>query len=139
MAVAVPGFMQAADAARTPKPAVLLVIALAGCAAAAATVAVDVTSDQLSQPVVHAILLGWIMLPYIFGGVIAWWRRPESRFGPLMVAAGFGMFLASLGSANAALLSTIGNAFDLLVVVLFLHVFLAFPAASSSGRSSESS
>jgi signal transduction histidine kinase len=107
---------------------VLWALALAGCAAAAITVAVDVTSDQLSQPVVHAILLDWITLPYIFGGVVAWWRRPDSRFGPLMVAAGFGMFLASLGSANAALLSTIGNAFDLLVVVLFLHVFLAFPS-----------
>ena len=127
MAVAVPAVMPAADGARKPKPAVLLGIALAVCVAAAITVAVDVTSDQLSQPVVHAILLGWIMLPYIFGGVVAWWRRPDSRFGPLMVAAGFGMFLASLNSANADLLYTIGSAFDLLVVVLFLHVFLAFP------------
>jgi signal transduction histidine kinase len=106
----------------------LWAVTLAGCAAAACTVAVDLTSDHLSQPVVHAILLDWAALPYIFGGVVAWWRRPDSRFGPLMVAAGFGMFLASLGSANAALLSTIGNAFDLLVVVLFLHVFLAFPS-----------
>jgi signal transduction histidine kinase len=101
---------------------------LGGLAAAACTVAVDVTSDQLSQPLVHAILLDWITLPYIFGGVVAWWRRPDSRFGPLMVAAGFGMFLSSLLSANAVLLSTIGSAFDLLVVVLFLHVFLAFPS-----------
>jgi signal transduction histidine kinase len=120
--------------ARAPKPVVLWAVALAGCAAAACTVAVDVTSDQLSQPVVHAILLDWITLPYIFGGVVAWWRRPDSRFGPLMVAAGFGMFLASLGSANAALLSTIGNAFDLLVVVLFLHVFLAFPSGKLEGK-----
>jgi len=107
---------------------VLWAVVLAGCAAAAGTVAVDVTSDQLSQPVVHAILLDWITLPYIFGGAVAWWRRPDSRFGPLMVAAGFGMFLSSLLSANAALLSTIGSAFDLVVVVLFLHVFLAFPS-----------
>jgi signal transduction histidine kinase len=114
--------------ARAPKPVLLWAVVLAGCAAAACTVAVDLTSDQLSQPVVHAILLDWITLPYIFGGVVAWWRRPDSRFGPLMVAAGFGMFLASLGSANSTLLSTIGNAFDLLVVVLFLHVFLAFPS-----------
>jgi signal transduction histidine kinase len=112
----------------------LWAIALAGCAAAAGTVAIDVTSDQLSQPLVHAILLDWITLPYIFGGVVAWSRRPDSRFGPLMVVAGFGMFLASLGSANGALLSTIGNAFDLLVVVLFLHVFLAFPSGKLAGK-----
>jgi signal transduction histidine kinase len=131
--VAAPAILGAESARRT-KPALLLAIALAGCAAAACTVAVDVTSDRLSQPAVHAILLGWIMLPYIFGGVIAWWRRPDSRFGPLMVAAGFAMFLASLNSANAALLSTIGSAFDLVVVVLFLHVFLAFPSGKLEGK-----
>jgi signal transduction histidine kinase len=114
--------------ARAPKPVVLWVVAFAGCAAAACTVAVDLTSDQLSQQVVHAILLDWTMLPYIFGGVLAWWRRPDSRFGPLMVGAGFAMFLSSLHSANAALPSTIGSAFDLLPVVLFLHVVLAFPS-----------
>ena len=107
---------------------------LGGFAAAAGTVAIDVTSDQLSQPLVHAVLLDWITLPYIFGGVVAWWRRPDSRFGPLMVAAGFGMFLSSLLSANAALLSTIGSAFDLLAVVLFLHVFLAFPSGKLEGK-----
>jgi signal transduction histidine kinase len=114
--------------ARAPKPVVLWAVAFAGCAAAACTVAVDLTSNQLSQPVVHAILLDWTMLPYIFGGVLAWWRRPDSRFGPLMVVAGFAMFLSSLHSANAALPSTIGSAFDLLPAVLFLHVVLAFPS-----------
>src|SRR5688572_184697 len=86
--------------ARAPKPVVLWAVAFAGCAAAACTVAVDLTSDKLAQPVVHAILLDWTMLPYIFGGVLAWWRRPDSRFGPLMVSAGFAMFLSSLHSAN---------------------------------------
>ena len=114
--------------ARAPKPVVLWAVAFAGCAAAASTVAVDLTSDHVSQPLVHAILLDWIMLPYIFGGVVAWWRRPDSRLGPLMVAAGFAMFVASLNSANSALLFTIGSAFDLVVAVLFLHVFLAFPS-----------
>jgi hypothetical protein len=68
--VAAPAILGAESARRT-KPALLLAIALAGCAAAACTVAVDVTSDRLSQPAVHAILLGWIMLPYIFGPTAA--------------------------------------------------------------------
>jgi signal transduction histidine kinase len=119
---------------RAPSPVLLWAVVSAGCAAAATTVAVDLTSDQLSQPVVHTILLNWITLPYVFGGVIAWWRRPESRFGPLMVAAGFGMFLSSLNSADSDLLFTIGSAFDLLVVVLFLHVFLAFPSGRLESR-----
>jgi hypothetical protein len=59
--------VQGADTgdAREPKPAVLWAIALAGCAAAACTFAIALTSDDLAQPVVHAILLDWITLPII--------------------------------------------------------------------------
>jgi signal transduction histidine kinase len=90
--------------------------------------AVAFASDHVADAWLDAALLDWIVLPYILAGVVAWWRRPESRFGPLMVAAGYGMFLSSLQWANWALPYTIGLAFDLLPAVLFLHVFLAFPS-----------
>jgi hypothetical protein len=51
-----------------------------------------------------------------------------------MIAAGFGVFLSSLASANRALPYTIGVAFDLVAAVLFLHVFLAFPSGRLEGR-----
>src|SRR4029077_1954282 len=70
----------------------------------------------------------WLGLPYILSGLIAWWRRPESRFGPLMVIAGFVTFVTTLQWTNAGLPHTIGRAADLLPAVLFLHVFLAFPS-----------
>ena len=57
--------------------------------------------------------MDWITLTYVFAGLVAWRRRPESRFGPLMIAAGFAAFLSGLSSANAAALFTIGIAFDL--------------------------
>jgi signal transduction histidine kinase len=79
------------------------------------------------EPGLQAALLDWITLPYILGGLIAWWRRPDSRFGPLMVAAGFAMFVSSFQWANSALPYTAGLAFDLLPPALFIHVFLAFP------------
>jgi signal transduction histidine kinase len=113
---------------------VLWALALAGCAAAALTFAVAFASDHVSDALVDAALLDWIVLPYVLAGVVAWWRRPESRFGPLMVAAGFGMFLSSLQWANWALPYTIGLAFDLLPAVLFIHVFLAFPGGRLEGR-----
>ena len=112
----------------------LWALALAGCAAAALTFAVAFASDHVSDALVDAALLDWIVLPYVLAGVVAWWRRPESRFGPLMVAAGFGMFLSSLQWANWALPYTIGLAFDLLPAVLFIHVFLAFPGGRLEGR-----
>jgi signal transduction histidine kinase len=70
-----------------------------------------------------------ITVPYILSGVVAWWRRPESRFGQLMVAAGFVTFVSTLALANGDLLSTIGQTADVLPPALFLHVFLAFPSS----------
>jgi signal transduction histidine kinase len=98
------------------------------------SVVVALQSDHVADVLVQAGLLDWIVLPYILAGVVAWWRRPESRFGPLMIAAGFGMFLSSLQWADWGLPYTIGMAFDLLPAVLFLHVFLAFPGGRLERR-----
>jgi signal transduction histidine kinase len=115
---------------RPPRPSILFGIALGGFAAAACTVLLALTSDHLREPGVHAALQVWALLGYVLAGVVAWWRRPESRFGPLMIAVGAVWFLTSLSSANLAGPYTIGIAFDLLPAVLFLHVFLAFPSGS---------
>jgi hypothetical protein len=113
---------------------VLWGIAVAAFAAAAVSVALAVTSDHISDAGAHAAQTVWVTLGYIVAGLIAWWRRPESRFGLLMVAAGFAIFVSSISSANAALPFTVGTAFDLLPAVLFLHVFLAFPTGRLQGR-----
>jgi signal transduction histidine kinase len=117
-----------------PSATVLWSLAFAGCAAALATIALAYGSDHLEDPGLRAGLVVWVVVPYIGAGLIAWWRRPGSRFGPLMVAAGFGFFLSSLQWANSALPYTIGFAFDLLPAVLFVHVFLAFPSGRLEGR-----
>jgi signal transduction histidine kinase len=116
------------DSARPPKPYLVLAIALAGCAAAAFTVASALESDYLTEPGVRAAFAVWVILPYIFGGLIAWWHRPENRFGPLMILAGFGTFLAFLGWSNVDVLHTLGQTLNFLPPILFLHVFLAFPS-----------
>ena len=114
--------------AAAPKRWVLCTLALAGLAAAGTSFALALTSDHVNEPGLQAALMDWIMLPYILAGLVAWHRRPESRFGPLMVVAGFAMFLSTFAWANKALPFTIGQAFDLLPAVLFLHVSLAFPS-----------
>jgi signal transduction histidine kinase len=116
------------ELARPPRPSLLLAIALGGCAAATYTVLSALESDYLSEPGVRAALAVWVILPYIFGGLIAWWRRPENRFGPLMIAAGFGTFLAMLGWSNVDALHTVGQTLNFLPPILFLHVFLAYPS-----------
>ena len=88
----------------------------------------------MDEPGIRSALLVWVVLPYVLAGLVAWWRRPESRFGPLMVTAGFATFLSALQWSNQALPYTIGLVFDLLPAVIFLHVFLAFPSGRLERR-----
>jgi len=108
-------------------------LAAAGCVAAGCSVSLATTSDHLANPRFQGALTVWAILGYVFAGVVAWWRQPENRFGLLMVAAGFAMFLSSLSWANAGLPYTIGIVFDLIPAVVFLHVFLAFPSGRLEG------
>jgi signal transduction histidine kinase len=112
---------------RPPRLLVRWLIVFAGCAAAAGSMLVARGSSGLAEPGLQAALVAWITLPCILAGVIAWARRPDSGFGPLMVAAGFAIFLSSLQWSSASVPYTLGLAFDLLPAALFLHLFLAFP------------
>jgi signal transduction histidine kinase len=132
--VALPSTAEPPDACVAPHAAVLGAIALGSVAAAAVSVALVLESDHVSEPGVRAVLVAWVILPYVLAGVVAWWRRPDSRFGPLLVVAGYTFFLSSLSTANGEVAYTIGIAFDLLPAVLFLHVFLAFPSGRLESR-----
>jgi signal transduction histidine kinase len=121
-------------AVSAPRAAVLWSIALGGCVAAGAVIALGLTSDHVDKPGVQILLVDWIVLGYILAGAVAWWRRPESRFGPLMVAAGFTFFLSVLSWSNAGLPFTFGIAFDLVPAAIYLHVFLAFPTGRLERR-----
>src|SRR6266540_509023 len=62
------------------------------------------------------LAIGW---SFIAGGLIAWGRRPQSRFGPLMIAVGFAWFVAALAA---------------LWLGLFFHALLAFPTGRLDSR-----
>src|SRR3954468_11704449 len=106
---------------RRPSPALLCLIALGGLAVGAACFLLAYGSDHVLDPGLQASLYSLIEVPYILGGVIAWRRRPDSRFGPLMIAAGYTAFLANLAWANSPLPATVGQIFDLVPGVLYLH------------------
>src|SRR4029450_1764878 len=100
--------------------------------------ALAVTSEavrgELGEPLVIAFLGNWITVSYVLGGLLAWPPRPRSRFGPLMIAAGFVNFLVTLSWTTSDVTFTVGQALDLLPPVLFLHVFPAYPTGRLQGR-----
>jgi hypothetical protein len=114
-----------------------LLVVLAGGAAAFGSVLLVLASDHLTEPALQAALLNWTTLPYIAAGAIAWSRRPASRFGPLMVVAGFAMFLSSLQWSRTGIPFTVGMAFDLLPAAILLHLFWRSPAVGWIYRWSE--
>jgi signal transduction histidine kinase len=127
------GAMERAPA-RRPSPLVLCAISLGGCVVGTASFLLAFASDHVAEPGLQASLYCLIEVPYILGGALAWWRRPDSRFGPLMIAAGYTAFLANLLWANSASLQTFGEIFDLVPLVIYLQVFLSYPSGRLRSR-----
>ncbi|WP_210582846.1 sensor histidine kinase [Streptomyces sp. GESEQ-4] len=111
----------------------VLLIGLAGLvpAAAAGCTALAVTGGM---PAIHAGLIIWIAVSYSAAGLVAWWHRPAGRIGPLMLLAGVTTFLSALTWSGDTAVQTVGQLFDLLPMVVILHLFLAFPAGRLTRR-----
>jgi signal transduction histidine kinase len=105
----------------------LVAIALAGLVAGVASVALIADSDHNPEPgptTAIGLLLGW---SFIGTGLFAWWRRPASRFGPMMAGVGFLSLLGSATSANQPVVFTVGILTCNIFFVLFAHMVLAYP------------
>lgn len=116
-----------------PKPAVLWILGLAAVAFCVLTAVLAAANADLYQPALRVLLVWWITLPYIFAGMVAWRRRPDSAFGPLMILAGFITQLSMLQWTSLPLPNTIGQLCDLLVAAVWLHIFLAYPTGRLAG------
>ncbi len=116
-----------------PKPALLWILGLAAVAFCVLTAVLAALNDELYQPALRVLLVWWITLPYIFAGMVAWRRRPDSAFGPLMILAGFITQMSMLQWTSLPLPNTIGQLCDLLVAAVWLHIFLAYPTGRLAG------
>jgi signal transduction histidine kinase len=117
-----------------PRPALLWILGLAAVAFCVLTAVLAALNAELYQPALRVLLVWWITLPYIFAGMVAWRRRPDSAFGPLMILAGFITQLSMLQWTSLPLPNTIGQLCDLLVAAVWLHIFLAYPTGRLPGR-----
>jgi signal transduction histidine kinase len=104
-----------------------LAIAAAALLCGLGDVLLVLSSAHLPDPdvwVVFGPAVGW---SFVGAGLYAWRRRPESRFGALMVLVGFAWFLAPLYASNAPLVFTLGIVAGAVWGPVFGHVLLSFP------------
>jgi signal transduction histidine kinase len=105
----------------------LVAIALAAVVAGGAAAALIVSSDHTPNPgagIAIGLLISW---SFVGTGLYAWWRRPASRFGALMVAGGFTFMLGALTTSDDPVIFTAGVLLANLYFVVFAHMLLAHP------------
>jgi signal transduction histidine kinase len=105
----------------------LIGLAVAGLALGLAALALVTASDREddSTPWIGlALTVGW---GFTGAGILAWWRRPENRVGPLMALVGFLWFLGALRSADTAWAYTVGLLVGALWLGALIHMLVAFP------------
>ena len=111
-----------------------LAIAAAALLCGVGDVLLVLGSGHFPDPGVWAVfgpVVGW---SFVGTGLYAWRRRPESRFGLLMVLVGFAWFLGPLYAADSPLVFTVGIVVGALWGPIFGHVLLSFPTGRLATR-----
>ena len=75
--------------------------------------------------------IGW---SFIGTGLFAWWRRPQNRFGALLVAIGFAWIIGGLDRLERRRSFVFALLFGNLSIVLLAHMLLAFPSGRLETR-----
>jgi signal transduction histidine kinase len=100
----------------------------------AVTVGLALTSDRLQKPLAAALYWGYLVAAPMAIGLYWWIRRPASRFGPLLVVFGAGVWVVTWQGANAPLAFDIGVLFEPPFFLLTIYLFLAFPMGRIESR-----
>ena len=94
------------------------------CASVVVTVLGHDSGDTALVASVRALM---VAVP-VAVGCYAWHRRPNERFGPLLVVAGLGWFLTTLAESNSSVPYSIGRIAGWVVELQLVYLILSFPS-----------
>ncbi|HEX4306382.1 MAG TPA: histidine kinase [Solirubrobacterales bacterium] len=120
------------------RSSLVLAYALVGAAALALTL-IDlalILEAESPWPTWVLICVPWLASSFVWAGIAAALRRPASRMGALMVAAGLVWLLAELSNAEVPALTATGLILATLPLAIVFHLLLAFPSGRLRGRAS---
>ena len=112
----------------------LLAVGLAGAVLTGLAATVAAVSDTPENPSLAATARALMVAVPIAVGLYAWHRRPDERFGHLLVAAGFGWFLTTLAESGDSALYSIGRVSGWIVEIGLVWLILAFPSGRLTNR-----
>jgi signal transduction histidine kinase len=112
----------------------LIATGVAGLAAAVGVAVLALESNREDPRVVWAVTGAVVGLEFVFTGLYASRRRPESRIGALMVLLGFAWFASRLSLADDDAVHTVGEVAGGLFGGLFMHLGLTFPTGRARTR-----
>jgi signal transduction histidine kinase len=113
---------------------VVLAVGAAGVVATALTVWAVARSPTLVDPISLAIWRGVIVALYVVVGLYTWWRRPDSRLGPLVVGNGFLYAATSFNASGASPAYTFGMVMWAVYVVYTAYLLLSYPRGRLDSR-----
>src|SRR5687768_16788005 len=112
----------------------LTAVGLVGAALTAVAAAIATQSDLPANPTAAATARALMVAVPIAVELYAWHRRPGERFGPLMVAAGFGWFLTTLAESDDSLVYSVGRISGWAVEIGLVWLILSFPSGRLTTR-----
>ena len=115
----------------------LLALGAVGIIFGLALIPTILTTDQPGPKALFAVIAPLVGWSFIGTGLFAWWRRPQNRFGALLVAVGFAWFLRTLTASNVGAVGITGYALGNVYLVLLVYALLAFPSGRREGTAAE--
>ena len=117
-----------------PRALVLVAVGVAGIVATALTAWAVANSPILVDPKSVSIWRALVVASYVAVGLYRWWRRPDGRFGPLLVGNGFLYAATSFNASGASPAYTLGMVLWAVYVVYTAYLLLSYPGGRLESR-----
>ena len=115
-------------------PSWVLVLGAAGVVAVVWTAWTGVHSPVLVDPGAVGLWRAAIVAAYWAVGTYTWWRRPESRLGPVVTGVGLVYAATSLAGSAEPLVHTLGMVTWTAGIVCTAYMYLCFPTGGLESR-----